>query len=70
MTVELLETKDARYYSIVEEGETLAYFESLKTAGTVLRYLKGTPMQKEDAQTAREALEEWDIACGSWKKGR
>lgn len=52
--------KPTRYFIENEDGSTVVWFDSLDTAGTVLRYLKGAPMQKEDAEAARAAMQAWD----------
>lgn len=38
----------------------IAFFDSLYTAGCVLRYLKGAPMLAEDVREAHQAMQEFD----------
>lgn len=39
-----------RYFVQSVTGSVIAWFDSLDTAGTVLRYLKGAPMPAADAE--------------------
>lgn len=57
--------KPERYFIKNEAGTTLAWFDSLDTAGTVLRYLKGAPMPAADAEQAHAAM----IAFDARKEG-
>lgn len=47
-------------YHIEDNNESIAYFDSLYTAGCVLRFLKGAPMLAEDVREARQAMQEFD----------
>lgn len=56
-----------RYF--IKDGDSeICYFDNLKTAGIVSRFLKGSHMDKTDYEAARIALEEWD-ALHSLPKG-
>jgi len=55
-----------KVYAITEDGNVLAHFERLDTAGTVFRYLIGTPMYRGETDAAREAMQMWDISTGDW----
>lgn len=49
-----------RYF--IHEGDSeICYFDDLKTAGIVSRFLKGSRLDKTDYEAARAALEEWDM---------
>ena len=60
--------KKGRHYAILEGDSILAYFEDLKTAGIVVRFLKGAHMEKQDYTRAVDALSEWDEAHGGQGK--
>ena len=51
-----------RYHiqSEADNLESIAWFNSLETAATVLRYLKGAPMTTEDSVRAVEAMRAFD----------
>lgn len=54
-----------RYFVQSVTGSVIAWFDSLDTAGTVLRYLKGAPMPAADAEQAHAAM----IAFDARKEG-
>ena len=48
-----------RYF--IKDGDSdICWFDDLKTAGIVSRFLKGSHMDRTDYAAARDALEEWD----------
>lgn len=48
-----------RYF--IHEGDSeICYFDDLKTAGIISRFLKGSRLDKADYDAAKAALEEWD----------
>ena len=52
-----------RYF--IKDGDCeICYFDDLKTAGIVSRFLKGSRLDTTDYAAAKEALEEWDRLHG------
>ena len=47
-------------YSIKDGDSEVCWFDDLKTAGIVARFLKGSRLDNVDYDAAKEALEEWD----------
>jgi phosphosulfolactate phosphohydrolase-like enzyme len=52
--------KKRRYYVVDNDGSDVAWFDDLETAGSVLRYLKGTAMGRDEAEAARAAMRAFD----------
>lgn len=52
---------DAHTRYFIKDGDSdICWFDDLKTAGIVSRFLKGSHMDRADYAAARDALEEWD----------
>ena len=47
-------------YDVVEGQDTIATFNSLLTAGLVLRYLQGATLSADDESAAKSALQSID----------
>ena len=62
MTIETIYTAahKPRYFIKSADGAHIAQFDSLETAGLVLRYLKGAPMTKGDCVRAVEEMQAYD----------
>ena len=64
MTIKALEVgsglnRHTRYF--LKDGDSeICWFDDLKTAGIVSRFLKGSHMDKQDYAAARDVLEVWD----------
>ena len=62
-----------RYYIQEPTGgatpNTLCFFDSLATAGIVMRYLKGSTMRTSDQEIALQAMQDYDAKYGQ-RKGK
>lgn len=61
MTIRKISSRKPRYIIEDDNRGTVAYFDSLYSAGVVMRYLSGAVMHKKDAEAAQEAMREFDL---------
>lgn len=56
-------------YAILEGDTQLAYFDDIETASLVIRFLKGSHLDKPDYTRAVDALSAWDEAHSGKAEG-
>lgn len=62
MTMHYITTKhkNKRYFIETDNGQSVAWFDSLDTAATVLRYLQGAVLDEDERAAAHQAMQAFD----------